>query len=381
MKTQLMQKPRIIERNSLQALFDVLTRRGHRLIGPRVRSGAVVYDEIQQVSDLPVGWIDHQSGGTYRLEKTEGPGCFRYTVAPQSWKQYLHLPKASLWEATPEDGGFRIVQDTSKPPKRALIGVRACELAAIAIQDKIFLQGPYVDEVYRRQRENLFVVAVNCTRVGGTCFCASMGTGPKATSGYDLALTELVTDDRHIFLAEACSKAGSEVLNEVATEEAGDDEIAQATAAIENAATHMGRELDTDGLKERLYRVVEHPHWAEIAERCLTCGNCTMVCPTCFCTTIEDSTTLGGEKAERIRRWDSCFTVDFSYIYGGSIRPSASARYRQWMTHKLASWVDQFGTFGCVGCGRCITWCPVGIDITEEAKVFAKSLERADAQT
>jgi Fe-S oxidoreductase len=95
-----------------------------------------------------------------------------------------------------------------------------------------------------------------------------------------------------------------------------------------------------------------------------------MVCPTCFCTTVEDVSDVTGDHAERWRRWDSCFTLGFSYIHGGSIRNSGKARYRQWMTHKLASWIDQFGTSGCVGCGRCITWCPVGIDITEEARAI-----------
>ena len=119
-------------------------------------------------------------------------------------------------------------------------------------------------------------------------------------------------------------------------------------------------------MQELLQGNLEHPRWDDVAERCLTCGNCTMVCPTCFCTTVEDHSDLAGRRAERKRRWDSCFTMDFSYIHGGSVRDQARSRYRQWMTHKLASWIDQFGTSGCVGCGRCITWCPVGIDITEE---------------
>ncbi|MBZ0254314.1 MAG: 4Fe-4S dicluster domain-containing protein, partial [Candidatus Methylomirabilis sp.] len=132
----------------------------------------------------------------------------------------------------------------------------------------------------------------------------------------------------------------------------------------------MGRSLNTDGVKELLYANAEHPRWAETAERCLSCANCTMVCPTCFCSTVEDVSDLSGEAAERRRKWDSCFTMDFSYLVGGSVRGSGAARYRQWMTHKLGSWIDQFGTSGCVGCGRCIAWCPVGIDITEEAEAL-----------
>ena len=140
----------------------------------------------------------------------------------------------------------------------------------------------------------------------------------------------------------------------------------------------MGRSLDQEGLKELLYENRNHPRWDDVADRCLSCANCTMVCPTCFCTTVEDSTDLTGDTAERVRRWDSCFTMDFSYIHGGAVRKSVKSRYRQWMTHKLGTWQDQFGSSGCVGCGRCITWCPVGIDITEE--VAAMRNEQPDQQ-
>ncbi len=135
----------------------------------------------------------------------------------------------------------------------------------------------------------------------------------------------------------------------------------------ESTAAQMGRTLDVTDIRDLLYRNSEHPRWDEVADRCLTCGNCTMVCPTCFCASVDDVTDLAGEEASRERRWESCFTLEHSYVHGGSVRRSGKARYRQWMTHKLASWIDQFGTSGCVGCGRCITWCPVAIDITEEA--------------
>jgi formate hydrogenlyase subunit 6/NADH:ubiquinone oxidoreductase subunit I len=139
-------------------------------------------------------------------------------------------------------------------------------------------------------------------------------------------------------------------------------------------ASRQIRHLDTAGLRDLLYENFEHPRWDNVAARCLSCANCTMVCPTCFCTTVEDVSDISGNHAERWRRWDSCFTQSFSYIHGGSVRTSAKSRYRQWMTHKLASWTDQFGTSGCVGCGRCITWCPVGIDITEEVRAIRESI-------
>jgi ferredoxin len=246
-------------------------------------------------------------------------------------------------------------------------------LNAISIQDKVFLGGPFIDPVYERRRNGNFIVTVNCGQAGGTCFCASMGTGPKAETGFDLALTEIVKDNRHYFVAEVGTELGGDILKSVKCTKATDEHLAAMTETTERTKNHMGRVIDTTQLKTLLYQQSEHPQWERIAARCLTCGNCTMVCPTCFCATVEDVTDLSGKEADRMRKWDSCFTLDFSYIHGGSVRASAKARYRQWMTHKLASWVDQFGTFGCVGCGRCITWCPVGIDITEEARAIRES--------
>ncbi|NOX38265.1 MAG: sulfite reductase subunit A [Calditrichaeota bacterium] len=363
----------IIEPQGLSALFDALKQKGYQLIGPRVVDQAIIYDEIGSPEDLPVGWTDEQDAGVYRLRKREDARYFGYVVGPQSWKKFLHLPILKLWEAQRDGPSFEIIPNDEPVPKMAFIGVRSCELQAIAIQDRIFLQGDFVDPHYRSRRENIFIVAVNCTEPGGTCFCASMDTGPRAQSGYDLAITELYDAERHVFLVEAGSPAGETLLEQLPHRPATEADIQQAHQLLEQAGKKMGRQLETEGLKDLLYDNLEHPHWQKIAERCLSCANCTMVCPTCFCTTVEDVTDLTGETAMRIRKWDSCFTSDFSYIHGGSIRASTYSRYRQWMTHKLASWHDQFGTSGCVGCGRCITWCPVGIDITEEARFIREN--------
>ena len=233
--------------------------------------------------------------------------------------------------------------------------------------------GSFVDPAYQSRREELFIVAVNCGQSGGTCFCVSMQTGPKATSGFDLALTEVVRDGSHFFVVEVGTERGAEVLKNIPHREATPEESSAAANTVAETARHMGRTMDTRGIKELLYRNAEHPRWDNVAARCLTCANCTMVCPTCFCTTVEDVTDLTGDHAERWRKWDSCFTMDFSYIHGGSVRATPMSRYRQWMTHKLATWIDQFGSSGCVGCGRCITWCPVGIDITEEVRALRQS--------
>jgi formate hydrogenlyase subunit 6/NADH:ubiquinone oxidoreductase subunit I len=194
-----------------------------------------------------------------------------------------------------------------------------------------------------------------------------------ARAGYDLALTEILENGRHQFLVESGSERGREVADELPGQAATDDDKAAAGRMVDNAVRQMGRTMDTTGIKELLYRNMEHPRWEDVASRCLSCANCTMVCPTCFCSTVEEVTDLTGDHTERWRRWDSCFTADHSYIHGGSVRPTTLHRYRQWMTHKLATWIDQFQTSGCVGCGRCITWCPVAIDITEEVRAIRET--------
>ena len=362
-----------IERQDFQRLLDALTERGYCLVGPTIREGAIVYDHLRAESDLPVGWTDEQEAGTYRLKKRNDGALFGYVVGPHSWKKFLLVPELRLWQAHRGKNGFEIVETKTEIPKLAFIGVRSCELRAIAIQDKVLIRGKYVDSSYSQRRERIFVLAVNCGQAGATCFCVSMNTGPKAREGFDLALTEILEDGRHYFVVEAGSALGAEVLADVRHHNASESELATAETIVANTADHMGRRIDTAGIKELFYRNYENSRWDNVAKRCLTCANCTMVCPTCFCTTVEDTTDLTGQNAERWRKWDSCFTMDFSYIHGGSVRSSSASRYRQWITHKLATWFDQFGTSGCVGCGRCITWCPVAIDITEEARAIRDS--------
>ena len=368
-----------LEREHLHQLFDVLTGKGYRLLGPAVRDGAIVYDELTAPSDLPVGWTDEQDGGRYRLKKRADDAVFGFVVGPHSWKKFLHPPALRLWQLRREGDGFTVIQEEAESPKYAFIGVRACELHAIAIQDKVFLESKYIDPMYKIRREGCFIVAVNCGQAGGTCFCVSMNTGPRATSGFDLALTEVLEGERHYFVVEVGSPAGADALSEISHRESQADEETTAERIVADTARQMGREMDATGIKELLYRNYEHPRWNDVASRCLTCANCTMVCPTCFCATVEDVTDLAGDTAERWRKWDSCFTLDFSYVHGGSVRATTKDRYRQWMTHKLATWFDQFGSSGCVGCGRCITWCPVAIDITEEVRAIRETESKKDS--
>lgn len=363
----------IVTREHFPQLLVSLHGLGYQVVGPTVRENAIVYDTLNSVEDLPVGYTDEQDDGYYRLKKRGDSALFGYTVGPHSWKKFLHPPVLRLWSAQRTEREIQFQPEGQQPPKLAFLGVRSCELHAIAIQDTVFLHTAYRDPTYQAQREQICLIAVNCGQAGGTCFCTSMQTGPKVSSDFDLALTEVLDEHQHFFLIEVGTELGVEFLRSVSHRRASAEEIAQAEYIVADTAAQMGRTMDMTDIKELLYRNADHPRWEDVASRCLTCGNCTMVCPTCFCTTVEDTTDLSGKRAERWRKWDSCFTMDFSYIVGGSVRSSTKARYRQWMTHKLASWIDQFGTSGCVGCGRCITWCPVGIDITEEVRAIRAS--------
>jgi sulfhydrogenase subunit beta (sulfur reductase) len=362
--------PVVIDLDGLEALIAALRKKGFRVVGPTRSEGAIVYEEIESASELPAGWTEIQEAGTYRLERRDDEARFGYPVGPQSWKRYLLPSRVLLWRARRNGGAVVDLEEPAASERPyALLGVRSCDLHAIAIQDRVFLQGAYVERDYAMRREPAFLVAVNCGTPGGTCFCTSMGTGPRAEAGFDLALTEIL-DDAHRFVVEIGSERGAEVLHDVPSYAAPPPDIEVSLQVTDDAAAAMGRSLDTFDLRDLLARNLDHPRFEATAERCLTCGNCTLVCPTCFCTSVDDVNVLADGSSERWRRWDSCYSIDYSYIHGGSVRPSSRARYRQWLTHKFGTWHDQFGTSGCVGCGRCITWCPVGIDVTEELAVI-----------
>jgi ferredoxin len=367
----------VIESSGLDDLVDTLRARGFTVLGPTRRDGAIVYEELDSAADLPIGWTDVQEAGTYRLEHRDDDARFGYAVGPHSWKQFLFPPRVRLWRARRANGGVEVEETPPDERPYAFFGMRSCELHAMAIQDRVFIGGSYVDGDYAARREDAFVVAVNCFEPGGTCFCVSMGTGPKAEAGYDLALTEILDGD-HRFLVEIGSERGREVLSGLPHRRAQAPDIHAADVAVAGAAERMGRSLEAGDLRDLLASTLEHPRWDDVAERCLTCGNCTLVCPTCFCSGVEDVTDLTGTESERFRTWDTCFSLHHSYIHGGDIRPSGSSRYRQWLTHKFGTWHDQFGSSGCVGCGRCITWCPVGIDVTEELTALRAGKEESD---
>ena len=353
---------RALAKDNLSLLIQLLREDGYEVLGPRMGEGAIVYGPLESAEEIPRGWIEEQAPGHYRLKRDPDNRFFAFTLGPQSWKKYLHPPSLCLYKTRKTDRGLEFESD-SWNKKQAFLGVRACEMEAILKQDRVFLEQPHPDKPYQERRESVFLIGVNCSRAGGACFCVSTETGPTLKSGDDITLTEL----EEIFLMEARSERGRSVLDRLPAEEASPQELSEATRQEEQVRRQMGRELNTDGLPELLKSNLNHPRWKDVGDRCLTCGNCTMVCPTCFCFSVEEMTDLAGLESQRVRHWDSCFSEQFTLTSGHCQRSGAEARYRQWMTHKLATWHDQFDESGCVGCGRCIVWCPVGIDITEEA--------------
>ncbi|HEX9064823.1 MAG TPA: 4Fe-4S dicluster domain-containing protein [Streptosporangiaceae bacterium] len=364
----------VLDVTGLHDLHAALRLAGYRVIGPTERDGAIVLAELDSAAELPFGRGVELSPGGYRVTGRADSAAFAHSAGPQSWKQFLHPPREQLWSADLDGGELTVTPAETSSPRLAFIGVRPCDLRAIAIQDQVLGRGDHAGSRYAARRAGIFVVAVNCTEPGATCFCSSMGTGPQAGPGYDVALTELVDDHGHRFLAEAGSAAGAGLLAGLAGAEADEPTKDAARSAVDRAAGLMGREMPAGILHDLMARSHSAQRWDDVADRCLTCGNCTMACPTCFCTTVQDTSDLQGGHAERWQLWDSCFSLDFSYLPGGPIRSTDRSRYRQWLTHKLGTWHDQFGSSGCVGCGRCIVWCPVGIDLTEEVAALREEL-------
>ena len=360
----------VLDLAGLDHVVALLRQAGRTVIGPVVRDEVITHGEINSVADLPRGWTEEQDGGQYRLEPSGTDELFAFSSPSSSWKRFVYPERTLLIRATRRDGQVSVTQPDPDTPSMAFFGIRSCDLAALSVLDKVFGESENPDPMYLAIRSDVFIVAVGCGKPGNTCFCVSMDTGPSPRSGFDLAVRELYGDG-HEFLVQAGTARGGALLSEVSTRLATPLDVERGTAIHERAVAAMGRRLDPADPPLAAANP-DHSRWDDVADRCLACGNCTMVCPTCFCGASEDVTDLSGNETERFRVWDSCFSLDFSHLQDGSVRTSTKSRYRQWLLHKLVTWHDQFGSSGCVGCGRCISWCPVGIDLTAEIAALAR---------
>jgi Fe-S-cluster-containing hydrogenase component 2 len=356
--------------SNLDVLLQRLRDQGFQIFGPTVRNNAILLREIHSTADFPQGVRDEQGAGSYQLKTTDEKSYFSFNLGPDSWRSHL-LPKATkLFTGEKMGDAYSLHDVAQKVQKQAFFGIRACELQAIAVQDKVFMGTGVTQPIYKQQREDTVFIALNCTTAAATCFCPSFGINAEARSGFDVVLTEVYREDRHYFVVVAGTDFGQQLISGLGsplTAKGNTDRQESIGQALKSITRNIDEKQAAKDLKENK----NHPHWDRVAERCLSCANCTLVCPTCFCTTVTDTTDLSGNHTERWLSWDSCFTGDHSYIHDNKVHGSTKSRYRQWLTHKISSWYDQFETSGCVGCGRCIAWCPAGIDLTEEVKQLA----------
>ncbi len=364
----------VLPAEALDSLFNALRQEGFQPVGPLVQDGHLKLDYLSSIGDLPRGWTTEADAGIFRLAHRGDQAYFGFNLGQESWKKFLFPAHLSLVRSQRLDNRLTFEAIADSAPPYALIGVRACELAALDVHDRTLRDGPYPDPTYTARRQAAFIVAVNCTESDAACFCASLGTGPGVAGGFDLALTELVDADSQTFLIRAGSAKGAAIMAKLPCQPATPAQQDHARELIQAAARSQTRAMKTSDLPGVLfYDTYEHPQWDDVAARCLSCSNCALVCPTCFCHAIVDQVDLAGEQAERWRYWDVCHMLDHSYIHGGWIRTTTRSRYRQWLTHKLATWIDQFGCLGCIGCGRCLVWCPVAIDLTAEIRAIRET--------
>jgi len=360
-----------LHREQLVDFFDALESFGYKVIAPQLRDDAIVYDELTNISQLPSGVEGRQLPGRYQLYDNGSSRCFSWVNGPSALKPYLFKPQQPLWdvEMTAEETDNGLIFKSREPDSTALavFGIRPCDFSAMDLYDRHFMKREYPDPFYRAVRGNLLTVVVNCAVCAETCFCASTGDGPTLVDSADMIMDEL--DEGYVVAVGTA--IGTRLLNVLSLSDASDIQLSAAAKQREKAAASQKRYLINENMYANLFSQLDSPYWQKIAERCLSCGNCTAVCPTCFCHREIDTPDVEGTTSEHIREWSSCFNADHSVIHGHAVRGSNDLRYRQWMLHKLGSWLHQYGRSGCVGCGRCITWCPAGIDFPAEANAIS----------
>ncbi|RME63715.1 MAG: hypothetical protein D6778_09145 [Nitrospirae bacterium] len=317
------------------------------LIGPlRKDTGDVIYERVEQIHEIV----------------TNGP-----TLLP-SIKEFF-LPQ---WEIM-----FFQTNNTVKTPledrKRVIFGARSCDVSALNILDRFFLEG-LKDPFYEKRRKNTLIISITCKDPEETCFCNSLGTGPYLPSGYDIQLTDLT--DR--YLVEIDTNKGKRAVSlyrflfhrpkNQDYEEQFEIQLSAKARFQKNISLEKARNVIQEGLSEEF--------WQAISERCIRCGGCVFQCPLCSCFTVVNRNY--GDHIERARLWDACLFKGFTILAGKHYPyPEQVQRTKRWFYHKLLYYPETLGTFGCVGCGRCTKACPTKIDM---ASVVMKIKSKDEAE-
>ena len=336
---------KVLEKDRLEHLVTGLLD-DYQIFGPVARRSDVSFQEVSSAEMLKLD----------------------YTTTTLPPKKFFHRREDLVeYEA---GGGFKVPElDLERPI--LLLGVHACDLNAILRQDRLF-SSEYVDPYYLRRRESSAIVALTCTDVGENCFCASLGTGPTIEEGYDLLLTDLGGS----YLVEVGTDRGREMIQGLALRDASGADLAEKERRVKEVLAKFKKSIRMEGLAELASNSPDHEVWTLIGEKgglagcfpCLSCGNCSMVCPTCYCYEVADIPDLSFEAGVRSRELDSCQVLEYAAVaLGGNFRSDRKSRVRHWMMCKFGAAGGQINS-SCVGCGRCIRSCPAHIDLTEVAK-------------
>ena len=364
----------VLDLAGLDALVSRLVSLGYKVVGPTVRDGAIVLAELSTADQFPRGVRDVQAPGRYRLEQRDDDARFGHVAGPRSFKQELYPPVLTLLHARRNgNGGFHSSATSPRTRARSRSSARAPATSPrSASRTACWPRARTPTTTTRggagarsRRRELRRVRQLLLLHLDGRRAAGRARPRPRPDRGDRRRRASLPRRGRLRSRRRGARGAA------VAARQRGRRDAAP-QAAHANAVATQSASLDADGRARAAAREPRPPALRRGRRPLPRVRQLHLVCPTCFCVGVEDHTDLTGADATRLRVWDSCFTPSHSDLHGGGVRRTTRARYRQWITHKLATWHDQFGTSGCVGCGRCITWCPVGIDITEEVAAIRR---------
>lgn len=348
-----------IEQADLYSLIQAIPEE-YRVIGPKKENYSLNLGELKNPRDLALGYISEEDRGIYRLYKEEGSMSIdraRYMNHP---KYFTHLPTEELYRTKKTNGSFEVEEPEMDKRKLAFVLIKSCDISALHCMDRVFDQ-KYKDPSYNATREDTLIIGANCFHPGKNCFCTTFNAGPTTDKGFDLQLSDF--GDK--YMVEVGTEKGAELLSQIPSHPAGADDLQKKEMMTERSKRLMFKAFDIKKGVKTLNENYEHPYWDELKNDCFSCTNCISVCPLCFCYEVSDESNVTRTESRRVRKWDACQDLNFAGIHGANFREDRAARLKHWVNHKIHWQHDQYGCSGCTGCSRCITWCPIGIDITE----------------